>query len=199
MEPCLSCTHTHTHTSYFLNLSLTTFLCTTLAIHTRHRHEPRKTNVCWVLFQYTDMSYRFQYVFTMGNQEFPRGFFLTPSRKEELKQGYFSCCLKCVKCYCPNKWCSRWMPLLLHFCCPKPVQINCVGSVTGSLTNIPRRLLTQKWIFSEAYYYKVGASCTELKCYFSCLITQYLQNSLFIAKYQTHLELQAQGDCHRCL
>ena len=90
------------------------------------------------------------------------------------------------------------MPLLLHFCCPKPVQINCVGSVTGSLTHIPRRLLTQKRIFSEAYYYKVGTS-TALKCYFSCLIAQYLQSSLFIAKYQTHLELQAQGDCQQCL
>jgi hypothetical protein len=86
------------------------------------------------------------------------------------------------------------MPLLLHFCCPKLVQINCVGSVTGSLTHVPCRLLTQKRIFSEAYCYKVGTSRTALKCYFRCFITQYLQSSLFIAKYQTHLELQAQGD-----
>ena len=76
---------------------------------------------------------------------------------------------------------------------------NLVGSVTGSLTHVPRRLLTQKRIFSEAYYYKVGTSCKALKCYFSCLIAQYLQSSLFIAKYQTHLELQAQEDCQRCL
>jgi len=91
------------------------------------------------------------------------------------------------------------MPLLLHFCFPKPVQINCAGSVTGSLMHIPHRLLTQKRIFNEAYYYKVGTSRTALKSYFSCLIAQYLQSSLFIAKYQTHLELQAQGDCQRCL
>ena len=87
------------------------------------------------------------------------------------------------------------MPLVLQFCCPKPVRINFVGSVTGSLTHIPRRRLTQKQIFSEAYYYKVGTSRTALKCYFSCLIAKYLQSSLFIAKYQTHLELHAQGDC----
>ena len=87
------------------------------------------------------------------------------------------------------------MPLLLHFCCPKPVEINCVGSVTRSLTHIPRTLLTQKRIFSKAYYYKVGTSYTALKCYCSCLIAQYLQSILFIAKYQTPLELHAQGDC----
>ena len=54
--------------------------------------------------------------------------------------------------------------------------------------------ISQKRIFSKAYYYKVGTSHTALKCYFSCLIAHYLQSSLFIAKYQTHLELQAQGD-----
>jgi len=32
-----------THTTYFLSTSLTTSLFTPLAIHTRHRHEPRKT------------------------------------------------------------------------------------------------------------------------------------------------------------
>ena len=35
-----------THIPYFLNTSLTTLLFTTLAVHTRHRHEPRKTTVC---------------------------------------------------------------------------------------------------------------------------------------------------------
>ena len=34
--------HLTTHISYF-NTSLTTFLFTQLAIHTRHRHEPRNT------------------------------------------------------------------------------------------------------------------------------------------------------------
>jgi len=71
------------------------------------------------------------------------------------------------------------MPLL-HFCCPTPVQINCVRSVTGSLTLIPRRLLTQKRIFSEAYCYKVATSRKATKCYFSYLNAQYLQSSLLL-------------------
>ena len=36
------------------------------AIRAWHRNEPRKTNVCWVLFQCTDQRYCFQYVFLMG-------------------------------------------------------------------------------------------------------------------------------------
>jgi hypothetical protein len=55
-----------THTSYFLNTSLTTFLFTQPSIHTQHHHEPRTTYVSWVLFQYTNMCYRFQYVYHGG-------------------------------------------------------------------------------------------------------------------------------------
>jgi hypothetical protein len=53
----------HTHTWYFLNTSLTVFLFTPLASHTQHAREPRNTYICWVLFQFTDMHFRFQYVF----------------------------------------------------------------------------------------------------------------------------------------
>jgi len=71
-----------THTSYLLNTSLTTFLFTPLTIHTRHRHEPRKTYVCWVLFQYTNIRYCFQYVFHDWESRIYTWYFLTPSRKE---------------------------------------------------------------------------------------------------------------------
>ena len=71
-----------THTSYFLNTSLTTFLFTPLSSHTRHHHEPRKTYVCWVLFQCTDMHYCFQYVFHEGKSRISTWHFFTPSRKE---------------------------------------------------------------------------------------------------------------------
>ena len=73
---------THTHTSYFLNTSLTTFLFTSPSTHTRHRHAPRTTYVCWVLFQYTNMLYIFQYVFHNGKSRISTLYFLTPSRKE---------------------------------------------------------------------------------------------------------------------
>jgi hypothetical protein len=46
--------------------------------------------------------------------------------------------------------------------------------------HIPHRLLTQKRIFSEAYCYEVGTIRKALKCYFSCLIAQYLQSSLLL-------------------
>jgi len=72
-------THTHTHTPYFLKTSLTSFFFT-LAVQTQHRHEPRKTYVCWVLFQYTDMHYRFQYVFHDGEWRIYTWYFLTPTR-----------------------------------------------------------------------------------------------------------------------
>jgi hypothetical protein len=75
-------THTHTHTSYFLTTSLTTFLFTQPSIHTWHRHEPRTTYICRVLFQYTNMRYIFQYVFHDGKSRISTLYFLTPSRKE---------------------------------------------------------------------------------------------------------------------
>ena len=136
------------------------------SLFTRDTVTNRARLTCWELFQYTDMSYRFQYVFHF--------------KERVTETGYFSCCLKCLKCYCPNKWCSRWMPLLLHFCCPKPVQINCLRSITGSPMLIPRRLLTQQRIFSEVYCYEVATSHKAMKCYFSCLIAQYLQSSLLL-------------------
>jgi len=52
-----------------------------------------------------------------------------------------------------------------------------------------RRVLTQKQIFTQAYYYKVGASGKALKCYFGALWLS-IYRAVFIAKYQTHLELQ---------
>ena len=69
----------HTH---FISTLLTTFLFTPLAIHTRHRHEPRMTIVCRMLFQYTDLRYRFQSVFHNVFSRISIRHFLTPSRKE---------------------------------------------------------------------------------------------------------------------
>ena len=78
------------------------------------------------------------------------------------------------------------MPLLLHFRCPKPVQITCSGSVTGSLTHRHCRLLTQKRIFSPAYYYKLEQVVTHWNAILFQLVygSDYLQTSLFISIYQ---------------
>jgi len=48
-------------------------------------------------------------------------------------------------------------------------------------------LLTEKRIFSPAYYYEAGTSGNALKCHFisAGLWPDYLQTSLFISIYQT--------------
>jgi len=71
-----------TRTLYFLNSSITTFLFTPPSIHTWHHHEPRKSYVCWVWFQYTNMRYRFQCVFHDRKSRISTWYFLTLSRKE---------------------------------------------------------------------------------------------------------------------
>jgi hypothetical protein len=119
-----------THTSYFLNTVITTFLFTPLDIHTRHHHELRDTSVCWVLFQYTDTRCRIQCVFHDGESRTSTCYFLTPSRKEEVKHSYFCGCPKCIKFYCLNKRCSGSMPLLLQSHCPMQVQISGLGTWT---------------------------------------------------------------------
>jgi len=50
-----------------------------------------------------------------------------------------------------------------------------------------RRLLTQKQIFSPAYYYEVGTSGNALKCHIisAGVWLYYLQISLFISIYKT--------------
>jgi len=82
-------THTraHAHARTHTHTSLTTFLFTQSSLHMRHRHEPRTTYVCWVLFQYTNMRYHFQYVFHDGNQEFLHCISLLPQGKS--KTGIF--------------------------------------------------------------------------------------------------------------
>ena len=61
------------------------------------------------------------------------------------------------------------------------------GQEPGSLTHRHRRLPTQEWIFSPAYYFTVGKSGNAVKC---CIISaslwlDYLHTSLFIPIYQT--------------
>jgi hypothetical protein len=64
------------------------------------------------------------------------------------------------------------------------------GEKAGFLTNRHRRLLTQKRIFSPAYYFKVGTSSnSEKRCIISAVLwLDYLQSSLFI--YQTQMKLK---------
>jgi len=55
-----------------------------------------------------------------------------------------------------------------------------------------RRLLTQKRIFSLAYYFTVGTSVNAVKCYIisAVLWLDYLQSSVFISIYQTQMKLE---------
>jgi hypothetical protein len=61
------------------------------------------------------------------------------------------------------------------------------GDEPGCVTHRSRRLLTQKWIFSPAYYFTVGTSGKAMKCYVisAGLLLDYLQTSLCIPIYQT--------------
>ena len=105
---------------------------------------------------------------------FPNSF-----KERVTKTGIFQLLSKMHKCCCPNKWCSCSMPLLLHFRCPKPVQITCSGSITHPLTHRHRRLLTQKWKFSQAYYYKVEQVVRHWNAISVALWLEYLQSSLY--------------------
>jgi len=55
-----------------------------------------------------------------------------------------------------------------------------------------RRLLTEKQIFSPAYYYKVGTSGNALKCHIISAVVwlDYSQTSLFISVYQAQVKLE---------
>ena len=57
----------------------------------------------------------------------------------------------------------------------------------SSLTHRHRRLLTQKRIFSPAYYFTVGTSGIAVKCYIISggLWLDYLHTGLFISIYHT--------------
>jgi len=62
----------------------------------------------------------------------------------------------------------------------------------GSLTHRHRKLLTQKQIFSPAYYFTVGTSGNAVKCYIisAVLWLDYLQSSVFISINQTQMKLE---------
>jgi hypothetical protein len=55
-----------------------------------------------------------------------------------------------------------------------------------------RRLLTEKQIFSPAYYYIVGTSGNALKCHIISAVVwlDYSQTSVFISIYQTQVKLE---------
>jgi len=65
------------------------------------------------------------------------------------------------------------------------------GQEPGSLMHRHRRLLTQKRVFSPAYYFTVGTSGNSVKCYIisADLWLDYLHTSLFIPVYQTAVEI----------
>ena len=65
------------------------------------------------------------------------------------------------------------------------------GQEPSSLMHRHRRLLTQKGIFSPAYYITVGANNT-LKCYIISAVIwlDYLQSSVFISINQTQMKLE---------
>ena len=73
-------TRTHTHTPYILNSSLTTFLSTTLALHTRHRHEPRKP-------QFVECCSNIPTCFIVSRMFFTMGFPESPHDISLLRQG----------------------------------------------------------------------------------------------------------------
>ena len=73
------------------------------------------------------------------------------------------------------------MPLFL-VAVPNQARHPVWGQEPGSVTHRHRRLLTEKRIFSPAYYFRVGTSGNTVKC---CIISavlwlDYLQTSLFI-------------------
>jgi hypothetical protein len=95
----------------------------------------------------------------------------------------------CINCL--NKRCSRSILQLLQSRCPKQVQISGLGTWTRHSNVQTYGMLTQKWLFSPAYGYKVGTSGNALKCdiILPALLLEYLQGSLFISIYHTQLEL----------
>jgi len=111
----------HIDASYILNTLHTTFLFTPPAIHMRHCHEQRQTNVCCVLFQCTKLHYNFQYLFHTGElimSAFPY------SVKEGLtKHRYFFRCLKICKILFTKYKILSLGALFHHSRCPKAVQI----------------------------------------------------------------------------
>jgi hypothetical protein len=76
--------------------------------------------------------------------------------------------------------------------CPNPVPISGSGQEASSLTHRHCRLLTQKRIFSPAYYFKVGTSGNSVESYIisAVLWLDYLQSSLFISINQTQMKLE---------
>jgi len=145
--------HTHTHTSYFLNTSLKTFLFTPLANTVMNRERPTFVEFSSSIPTCIVIS---SMCFTLGNREFLHGVSLLHQGKSNQNTDISAVVKKCIKFYFLNKWCSRSMPLLLHSCCPKPVQISGLGtgtllscartSQTANLeTNIQSGLLLQSW------------------------------------------------------
>jgi len=65
------------------------------------------------------------------------------------------------------------------------------GQEPGSLAHRHRRLLTQKRIFSPAYYFTVGTNNT-VKCYIisAVICLNYLKSSVFISINQTQMKLE---------
>ena len=57
------------------------------------------------------------------------------------------------------------MPLFLYSHCPNQFRYPVCGQEPSSLTHRHGRLLTQKRIFSPAYYIAVGTSANAVKCY----------------------------------
>jgi hypothetical protein len=84
------------------------------------------------------------------------------------------------------------MPLIFTLAVPNQFRYPVWGQEAGSLTHRHCRLLTQKLIFSPAYYFKVGTSGNSVKRYIisAVLWLDYLQSSLFISIYQTQMKLE---------
>ena len=74
-------THTHTHTHITIPQHPTDYNHTT-RYSPSHHHEPRKTNVCWMMLQCTDFGLSFPLCFHEGESIISTWYFLAPLRKE---------------------------------------------------------------------------------------------------------------------
>jgi hypothetical protein len=177
-----------THTLYFLNTLLTTFLFTQPSHSTPSWTENDLHLLGFVPVYQHALSFAVRFS-RWGIENFCIVFLY--SLKETVKQGYFSGCLKCIKCYCPNKlWC-RSLPLLLHCRCPKPQE-------PSSVTHRHHRLLTQKGIFSPGYYYEGGtngnASNYHIQLVYSLLFTD---QSVYCSVSNCSWNYKASGVCEQ--
>jgi hypothetical protein len=146
----------HTHTSYFLNTSLHT----TLYSHATPSCTKKDLRLLSFVPVYQNALY---FPVHFSRWEIKNFYIVFPySVKERVKQEYFSGCLKCIRCYCPNKLLCRSTTLLLHSSCPKPDQF---GNRNMALLRTDIADCWLRYEYSIRLIYEVGTSSNASKCY----------------------------------